>query len=748
MPQDTVRTLARLGPTAMPRLVEMLLTHPRPEARQLAAHALGQMGPAADPAVSALARAMSDVSRNVRLTAADALAHVGPTAGRSAPALTRAFREEPPVTSDQRGLEGSPSARIAIIRALAAVGEPGRKALAGVVVPTLIDDMRNDRTERVTTGVQLAACGPAGAPCLPHVLDHIRRRPDAVLGDQWFVAVLDLGPGGVDVYRQLLTDTNPQIRQHALRAFYYLKLDVTIFAPEIADCMRNPDPKVRWAAADQVSKFPDSPPELVAATVGLLGDRGVLADYPPTSGMDAPGGGPVTRALVYAGRRAVPGATAALAHPDAVTRMHAALALGEIGPAAAAALPALRRLAADQLYGPAIAGFQAQYKITADAAALAGLAALAGDAPVEGRRLAAEGLARFGPAAAAHEDVFLPLLDDDDPAVRAAAVKAVCELGPGAKVAAARLAAGIRRPTDLGRSIPTPLTKLGPALAPAVPALRSFLRENPGQLFVEYQVLQAIGPAARAAVPEILELALRDDFRAADALETLAAVRPRPAVAVRAGRAGLLNRSEFARVYALRLLGVTGREAREALPQVKEALADPDPEVRVWAIYAATRIEGSVTPYLPQLTRELAPDRQRVRGTDAGARFAERVIPLLAPEAPEVVPVVLDLLRRGDDGFGLGGRAAAFRAVAGYGAAAKGVVPLVVAELARPAGQLDYREELCEAMGAVGPAAIDALPVLRELAAGSKWNVVWAARRAIGRIEVKELLGPIVPTGS
>jgi HEAT repeat protein len=130
MPHDAVRTLARLGPVAAPRLVAMLLKHEQPGARQHAAHILGQMGPAADPAVPALGKALADESHDVRLTAADALSHIGPTTGRVGPALVAAFREELPINNDQRGLEGSPSARIAIVRALAAAGEPGRRALA------------------------------------------------------------------------------------------------------------------------------------------------------------------------------------------------------------------------------------------------------------------------------------------------------------------------------------------------------------------------------------------------------------------------------------------------------------------------------------------------------------------------------------------------------------------------------------------------------------------------------------------
>lgn len=739
-PHDAVRALARLGPAASSYLVRMLLKHDRAEARQLAAHTLGQMGVAAEPAVPALARALADPSRNVRLTAADALAHLGTRAAPAVPALARAFRDEPPAAGDQRGLEGSPSARLAIIRALAAAGEPGRKALAEVVVPALVDDLKNDRTVRVVTGIQLSACGPVAAPCLPHVVAQLRKRPAEILDDQLFHAILDLGPDGIGYYRQLLADPNDEIRGYALRALYGRPMDLTPLAPDVAAAMRHANPKTRRDAVDQVDRFRvPPPPELVAAAVGLLGDRGVMAQ-PPWTGLDALDKGPVTRALVYAGRRAVPGTAAALTSADPLVRVHAATALGEIGPAAADAVLALRELEKDRDVGTAVAAAQARYKITADADALAGLAALAEGRPVAARLFVARALAGCGPAAAAQEGVFLPLLDDENPAVRDAARAAACELGPGAKRVGARVAADIRGPADVGRLRPAELTKLGPGLAPAVPALRSIMREQgPGKLFAEYELLKAIGPAARAAAPELVEIATSDHDFTGGAFEALIAIRPPPALAVQAARAGLRNRHGSVRASALELLGGTGPAAGEALPLVRAALRDPEPAVRAWAIYAGIRIEGTARPYLEQLRTELRPNRERGRFGDAGSEFAVRVVPRLAPEMPEVVPVVLELLMRRADGLESSNRRRALRALAGYGAEARGVVPPIAAELAGPAPVVsDDRAELCEALGAFGPAAAAALPALRARAEAPGWKVAWAARRAIDRIEGRE----------
>src|SRR5207248_4870551 len=189
----------------------------------------------------------------------------------------------------------------------------------------------------------------------------------------------------------------------------------------------------------------------------------------------------------------------------------------------------------------------------------------------------------------------------------------------------------------------------------------------------ECEVLEAIGPAARDAVPELVAVVEKGDYKAVYALRALAALRPTAADALPAARAGLRNRHFGVRGAALQLLGAVGPEAREALPEVREALGDPDAAVRMWAVYAGIRIEGSAAPYLTQLARELGPAAPgRGRSVfSAGEAFAWEIVPVLAPEAPEVVPVVLDWLRRSPPDLR---RPAALRAVANYGPAARGPV--------------------------------------------------------------------------
>jgi hypothetical protein len=59
--------------------------------RQRAAAALGGLGAAASPAVSALADALTDEDATVRQTAAEALGRIGPDASAAVPALTLAL---------------------------------------------------------------------------------------------------------------------------------------------------------------------------------------------------------------------------------------------------------------------------------------------------------------------------------------------------------------------------------------------------------------------------------------------------------------------------------------------------------------------------------------------------------------------------------------------------------------------------------------------------------------------------------
>src|SRR5204862_8194384 len=73
-----------------------VLAHGEGEARWRAARALGKLGPAAAPAVGALARALSDADQKLRYESALALVQIGPSASAAVGALVAAKQDPVP----------------------------------------------------------------------------------------------------------------------------------------------------------------------------------------------------------------------------------------------------------------------------------------------------------------------------------------------------------------------------------------------------------------------------------------------------------------------------------------------------------------------------------------------------------------------------------------------------------------------------------------------------------------------------
>jgi HEAT repeat protein len=131
-----VRAVAALGhigsaaEPAVPAIVEALRDH-QPRVRAAAAYALGRLGLAAEPVVPALVKALGDPNSGVRPAAAFALGSMGAAAEPAVPVLVRALGDPQP---DVRG---------AILHALGAIG-----AAAEPAIPALVEAL-GDPEQRV-----------------------------------------------------------------------------------------------------------------------------------------------------------------------------------------------------------------------------------------------------------------------------------------------------------------------------------------------------------------------------------------------------------------------------------------------------------------------------------------------------------------------------------------------------------------------------------------------------------------------
>jgi HEAT repeat protein len=109
------------------------LESPNPGARAMAATSLSKMGPAAEPAVPALSKALADRDLNVRYWAATALKAVGPAAQAAVPALINALDTVP---GGSPPLDG-PARYYADVRSVAAEALGAIGSRAGNAAPAL-----------------------------------------------------------------------------------------------------------------------------------------------------------------------------------------------------------------------------------------------------------------------------------------------------------------------------------------------------------------------------------------------------------------------------------------------------------------------------------------------------------------------------------------------------------------------------------------------------------------------------------
>jgi HEAT repeat protein len=277
------------------KVVETLtgaLTDKDTRARRQAVAALGQLAPSPEhrrsdktrsPAagvVQALGAALGDGDALVRQQAAGALRKFGPYAREAYVALRLALQDtEEPV---RRAAEG----------ALRTVGPP-KKTEVPALAAALGDPSARVRAE---SALARAALGPQALEAVP---DLMRARKDA----------------------------SPEVRKNALAALAANGVDARAGVHELCEALNSADVAVRTRAALTLAGLGSEAAPAVPVLVSLLNDPKV--------------GAYAARALAGVGEDAVPALLRLLEDGSALTRKAAVKALGEMGPAAKAAVPAL-----------------------------------------------------------------------------------------------------------------------------------------------------------------------------------------------------------------------------------------------------------------------------------------------------------------------------------------------------------------------------------------------------------------------
>ncbi|MCY3020099.1 MAG: HEAT repeat domain-containing protein, partial [Planctomycetota bacterium] len=161
---ESVETLGKLGPDAVPALIEALKDQ-RPDVRAAAVSALRGAGPAAKDAVPLLIAALNDANEKVRWDAVAALGTIGPAAEAALAPLSALLAAGPPK-------EGADARQSVPFRALVAetLGLLGAKAVAPLT-KTLEDPVPE---MRAAAAAALAKLGPAAQEAVPALLQKLK----------------------------------------------------------------------------------------------------------------------------------------------------------------------------------------------------------------------------------------------------------------------------------------------------------------------------------------------------------------------------------------------------------------------------------------------------------------------------------------------------------------------------------------------------------------------------------------------
>lgn len=406
-------------------------------------------------------------------------------------------------------------------------------------------------------------------------------------------------------------------------------------------------------------------------------------------------------ALVNARQRGPDGAgeaQRALTDANPRIRAGAAAALGELGPVAAPAVPAL----AERLHR---------------------------DDQAEVRRAAAQALARVGTAGRTAFKPLLQGLEDQDPGVLRAVEDGLRQCTP-TRTDVPALRDTLRSPSARARQFAAnALDGLGPAAASALPDLQGALRDSsPDVRGAAAAAIGAIGADAAGAVADLAQLrtdrdrgvrrsavralgqlatvpgaadallaSLGDDDEetvqaAANSLKGVSFTREQVPALVSA----LRSPKAPARTFAVAALGQLGREAKVAVPALVKQLDDRDPNIVEQAATTLGKMGPAAWEAAAPLARLLQAKDHAVR------RSAALALKELGPSAARVVP---DLVRAaGDPGI-------RYLVASAIRAMGKAAVPSLV-QVAQKGPQPE-RVQAIRLLGELGSDAAEALPLLQ-----------------------------------
>lgn len=414
---------------------------------------------------------------------------------------------------------------------------------------------------------------------------------------------------------KLLTDPEARVRGTAIRSLRRLKPGSDVMLPIMIQVLEQADPQGAMLAIETIAESGEK--AIDALTKALKNER---ARYWACLALGE--AGPKAKA-------AVPALVEVLSDDRPEIQTQALLALGKIGPDAASAVTKIAgSIKAEQ---PAV-----QY---AAAFALGSIGAAEGadglkaagksDDPML-KTLSAWGLAKISPNNAVlvkqAAEQLAASLKSNDQHVRAAAARGLADLKPDPAIVGPPLVAALSDiDPEVRGNIVEAISGLG---AKVVPNVVTGLK-NPILRDASAAILARIGPDAKAALPQLVAAlddatstgqSSADEFHA-EVLMAIAAVGPndlaKNAAIVKKCLALLKSDNEVVQRRATYVLGKVGAGAKSATAALRGQLSSDDESLRMITLWALLQItpedQQVVKAAVPGLTKALADERPLVR---------------------------------------------------------------------------------------------------------------------------------------
>jgi HEAT repeat protein len=501
-----------------------------------------------------------------------------------------------------------------------------------------------------------------------------------------------------------LKDPDPRVRQLAAETLGKQSAESAV--PSLAQSLKDVDKGVREAAAKALEQIGT---KAILELVGMLGDEDesvrlgsikVLWRLPAD-------------ASEFRSKEALAALTAALKDEVVDVRIHSAMILGNIGPDAKPALPALIEASKDTgNLGPQLgatpgsvteAAIQAALKLDPECGEVLAAAALphliAALQSENGALVQAAGfaLARLG----THAKPALPAIKTAQKRKRgafsdialAAALKAA-----GGEAFLIELVLDEQAPLDhrvnaisnLGRDgSDRSIATLMKALDDREPSIRTAAVDG----------LRSCGPKAKPAIPKLIEALADDKIRDYSVTFALSAIGPDAITAM----IEVLKDADARLVIRFRVaetIGRMGLKAKPALSALEANLKDENPAIALISAEAFVLVGGDVEKALPVARAGLKKDPAYMKILAAGG------LEKMGVRAAVAVPDLMPLLKHDESEV----RIASAHALGRMGSLAKPAVPAMAAMLSSKDGR--ERFQAAKALAAMGADAKEALPAL------------------------------------